>query len=243
MCPESFSDGECAQWIRCFEMCSDANKWDGATKFVRPPTLLQGLAFSVFERLDLSEDDRKSYSALKAALLNVFEPNTEERRRHALRQLQQRQLGKSEDAGTYVYQLERPLDRSCPGLDKEVRDLGLLDRFIDGLPNEIREKLPLVPAMDLRTIVNRTRELLLFDRSHRCSLDIGQGSVESPDTGMSHLPATPVPAMQPAVDVPLAPNLERLLTGRTNQLQSLQTAVMKLNHEWRSEREPTRRSS
>ena len=96
---------------------------------------------------------------MKAALLNVFEPNTEERRRHAHRQLQQRQLGKSEDVDTYVYQLERLLDRACPGLDKEARDRELLDRFIDGLPNEIREKLLLVPAMDLQTTVDCTREL------------------------------------------------------------------------------------
>ena len=74
---EPFSNGEIAQWIRRFEICSDANKWDDATKLVRPPTLLQRQALSVFERLDLSEDDRKSNSAVKAALLNVFEPNTE----------------------------------------------------------------------------------------------------------------------------------------------------------------------
>ena len=92
-------------------------------------------SFSVFERLDLSEDDRKLQSAVKAALLNVFEPNKDDRRRRARRQPQQRQLVKREDVDTYVYQLERLLDRACPGLDKEVRDHELLDRFIDGLPN------------------------------------------------------------------------------------------------------------
>ena len=142
-------------------------------------------------------------------------------------------MGKSEDVDTYVYQLERLLDRACPGLDREVRDRELLDRFIDGLPNKIREKLLLVPAMELRTTVDGTRKLLLFDRSHRCSVDIGLVSVESAYTGMSHLPATLVVAIQPAVDVPVAPDLERLLTGLTNQLQSLETAVMKFNHESR----------
>ena len=54
---------------------------------LRLPTLLRGRAFSVFERLQLSEYDRKSYVAVKRALKEVLEPNTEERRRHARRQL------------------------------------------------------------------------------------------------------------------------------------------------------------
>ena len=84
---------------------------------------------------------------MKRALTDVMEPNTEERRRHARRQLQQRRLAPKEDADTYVYQLERLLDRACPGLSKEVRERELLDRFVDGLPAAIREKLLLVPHL------------------------------------------------------------------------------------------------
>ena len=146
MRPRPFSDGVYAQWIRRFEICSDANKWDNATALVRLPDLLQVRAFSVFEKLDLSQYQLKSYSTVKAGLLNVFEPNTEER--YARCHLQQRQLGKSEDVDIYVYQLERLLDHACPGIDTKVRDRELLNRLMDGLLNEIREKILLVQEME-----------------------------------------------------------------------------------------------
>ena len=41
--------------MRRFDLCSAANKWDDEMKLVRLPTLLRGRAFSVFERLQLSE--------------------------------------------------------------------------------------------------------------------------------------------------------------------------------------------
>ena len=56
--PETFSDGEFSQWMRRFDLCSAANKWDDEIKLVRLPTLLRGRAFSMFERLQLSEEDR-----------------------------------------------------------------------------------------------------------------------------------------------------------------------------------------
>lgn len=146
--PEAFSDGDFSQWLRRSELCSEANAWEDKIKLVRLPTLLRGRA-SVYERLGLSSDDSKSYPAVKAALLAILEPNTEERRRHARRQLQQRRMEPEENVDTYIYQLERLLDRACQGLNAEVRCREQLDRFIDGLPDAVRDKLLLVPATGL----------------------------------------------------------------------------------------------
>ena len=236
--PETFSDGEFSQWMRRFDLCSAANKWDDEMKLVRLPTLLRGRAFSVFEMLKLSEEDRKSYAAVKRALTDVMEPNTEERRRHARRQLQQRRLAPKEDADTYVYQLERLLDRACPELSKEVRERELLDRFVDGLPAAIREKLLLVPATDLQKPIDRTRELLLLDLSHEVSADVGQVSSEKAHVGMSHLQAAPVAAVEAPAGPPKTPNLEQLLIGLTDRLQSLEATVRDSNRVPRLEQGP-----
>ena len=77
-------------------------------------------------------------------MLSVLEPDTEESRRQARHLLQQRRLGLNKDVDTFIYQLERPLDRACPGLNADVRKRELLDHFIDGLPDSV----PPPPVVD-----------------------------------------------------------------------------------------------
>ena len=147
-------------------------------------------------------------------------------------------MAPKEDTDKYVYQLELLIDRACPGLSKEVRERELLDRFVDGLPAAIREKLLLVPATDLQKTIDRTRELLLLDLSHEVSADVGQVSSEKAHVGMSHLQAAPVVAIEAPAGPPKTPNLEQLLIGLTDRLQSLEATVRDSNRVPRLEQGP-----
>ena len=68
-----------------------------------------------------------------------MEPDTEERRRFTRRALEHRRLLPWEDLDTFVYQLERLLDRACPRLSSDIQRRELLDRLIHGLPPSIRD--------------------------------------------------------------------------------------------------------
>ena len=92
-----------------------------------------------------------------------MEPDTQERRRFVRRALENRRLLPDEDLDTFVYQLERLLDRACPGLSPVIRRRELLDRLIDCLPPSIRERLALMPSADFQMTLTKAREFLLMD--------------------------------------------------------------------------------
>ena len=65
--PKSFSGGDAREWFQKFEICSDANGWDGAKKAKKLPTLLEGEALASW--LELTEDEKKDFDAAKAKLI------------------------------------------------------------------------------------------------------------------------------------------------------------------------------
>ena len=160
--PEPFADGDISTWLRRFDLCCSANRWDAHDKVVRLPTLLQGRAFAVFERLTQQQTD--TYDHLIAALKTAFEPRTEERRRLATRQLNSRTLQTGEDLDVFVRDLERLLDRAQPGLSAELRRQQLIDRFIAGLPEVVSDQLYVLAPVGLNETVSKARELCLLQR-------------------------------------------------------------------------------
>ena len=57
--PMSFLTEDVTQWLRRYELCSKANGCNESAQLLRLPKLLAGRAFSVYERLELTEDQRK----------------------------------------------------------------------------------------------------------------------------------------------------------------------------------------
>ena len=140
-----FSDGDVHNGCERYKLCFKANGWNESAQLPRLPTLLAGRAFSVYERLELTEYQRKSFGEMKKEFLKIMEPDTEERRRFARRSLEHRRLLPGDGLDTIVYRLERLLDRSCPGLSPDILRRERLDRLIDGPPPLIWERLALMP--------------------------------------------------------------------------------------------------
>ena len=63
--PKSFSSGDVSEWLRRFEICSKANKWNEETKALKLPTLLEGEALAVW--LELSEEEQSSMETIKGS--------------------------------------------------------------------------------------------------------------------------------------------------------------------------------
>ena len=61
--PKTFSSGDASEWFKRFEICSQANGWNGETKAKKLPTLLEGEALAIW--LELMESKQKDYAASK----------------------------------------------------------------------------------------------------------------------------------------------------------------------------------
>jgi len=70
--PKPFSSGDVSEWLRRFEICSKANKWNEETQALKLPTLLEGEALAVW--LELSEDEQSSMETIKRKLKEKMMP-------------------------------------------------------------------------------------------------------------------------------------------------------------------------
>ena len=70
--PKSFSGGDVREWFQKFEICSDANDWDGAKKAKKVPTLLEGEALAAW--MELTEDEKKDFGVVKSKLIIKLAP-------------------------------------------------------------------------------------------------------------------------------------------------------------------------
>ena len=209
--PEPFADDDISTWLRRFDLCCSANRWDAHDRVVRLPTLLQGRAFAVFERLTQQQMD--TYDHLVAALKTAFEPRTEEGRRLATRQLNSRTLQTGEDLDVFVRDLERLLDRAQPGLSAELRRQQLIDRFIAGLPEVISDQLYVLAPVGLNGAVSKARELCLLQRRKEDRQGKGQGRIAA-TTGA-----------QSADQESLAQTMVRSLEALTSRLERLEDRI------------------
>ena len=62
-----FTSGNFHEWFMCFDICSDANKWNDEVKAVKLPTLLEGEALASW--LELSTEMKKTYAKAKEVIL------------------------------------------------------------------------------------------------------------------------------------------------------------------------------
>ena len=160
--PESFGDGDFQLWIKRFDICAKANRWNDEEKLLRLPLLLKGRAFAVYERNINAEVT--VYADLVKAIKQSFAPDTEESRRLARRQLQDRKLQEGEDLEVFLRSLERLLDRAAPDLPAPLRSRELVDHFIEGLPASIAEQLYILAPATLPETVTKARELTLLEK-------------------------------------------------------------------------------
>ena len=164
--PEHLQDEDARSWFKRFEVCAAANGWDNAKKLLRLPTLLRGRAWAVYDSLD--EESTDTYAHLKSALLQRLCPDTEEDRLAAREQLSKRKLQEGRESIDEVARdLEKLLDKACPGLPAEIRDTELRYHLINSLPERIALQLKLLPKVNFMETISKARELhLIYSRTN-----------------------------------------------------------------------------
>ena len=58
-----FAEGDASEWLRRFDICSEANEWDEGMKVRKLSTLLEGKALVSW--LELSEAEQSDYEMAK----------------------------------------------------------------------------------------------------------------------------------------------------------------------------------
>ena len=155
--PSLFEDG--------VDVCANANHWDDDMKVRAAPAYLRGRAALVYRDFDDGQKDTLDH--LKEALIATLAPNTAERRRIARQYLFSRgetlMWDTSEPLQKYVRRITRLVDRGFPELAGDARKNMLIERFTDGLPDEIANELQLhpVPEKTLQATMDRAEELVL----------------------------------------------------------------------------------
>ena len=117
--PKPLGDGNAKLWFRQFNVCPATNEWNTAKKLMQLPTLLRGRVWAIYELL--GEADNESYNALKGAIISCLNPDTDQDYLAACKQLTCRHYLKGgESIDELAQDIEKPLDRSLPGLPAEV---------------------------------------------------------------------------------------------------------------------------
>ena len=96
-----------------------ANDWIDKDMLKRWPTLLSGKVFAVFERL--AAVTKEDYKTLTKALIEAFGGN-ENGKHIAMMAFCNRMRKPEEDIQVFAYDLESPLRRAMPNIEKEDRN-------------------------------------------------------------------------------------------------------------------------
>ena len=59
--PKLFSGGDVREWFLKFEICTEANSWNGGKKVKTLPTVLEGKFLVAWT--EITEDDKKDFDA------------------------------------------------------------------------------------------------------------------------------------------------------------------------------------
>ena len=157
--PKTFSSGDVDEWFCCFEICSKANEWNGATKAAKLPTLLEGEALAVW--LELSEEDKEDYVKVKKAIKSKLLPPTFT----ALEKFNGRSMLPGGKLPLFIHDLKQLLDQAIPDLPNEAREQLLLHQFLAGIPSAISKQLHSAGnTRALDTTVERVRLLRIIKR-------------------------------------------------------------------------------
>ena len=158
--PKSFSSGDAREWFQKFEICSDANGWDGAKKAKKLPTLLEGEALAAW--MELTEDEKKDFDVAKTKLIRKLAPLEFV----SLEQFQKRAIFPGESVGMYLYEMKRLLRQAMPELSDDASRQLLIHQFLTGLPAPVSRQLRAVGNMtNLEQLVERAKVLMVVDSS------------------------------------------------------------------------------
>ena len=176
--PKSFSSGDAREWFQKFEICSDANGWDGAKKAKKLPTLLEGEALAAW--MELTEEEKRDFGVVKEKLIRKLAPLEFV----SLEQFQKRAIFPGESIGMYLYELKRLLRQAMPELVEDASQQLLIHQFLAGLPAPVSRQLRAVGnTTNLEQIVERAKVLMVVDSSEKVA------AVQSENSEVSSLKA------------------------------------------------------
>ena len=176
--PKSFSSGDAREWFQKFEICSDANGWDGAKRAKKLPTLLEGEALAAW--MELTEDEKRDFGVVKEKLIRKLAPLEFV----SLEQFQKRAIFPGESIGMYLYELKRLLRQAMPELAEDASQQLLIHQFLAGLPAPVSRQLRAVGnTTNLEQIVERAKVLMVVDSSEKIA------AIQSENSEVSSLKA------------------------------------------------------
>ena len=185
--PEVLQDGDAKSWFKRFEVCAAANEWNDEKRLKRLPTLLRGRAWAIFDALPDASTD--TYGHLKAALLKGLSPDTEEDRTSAREELSRRKLRENQESvDELARDIERLLDKVCPGLPNDNRNSELRHHFLSALPEKVTLQIKLLLTVGYPETIAKARELLLlFNRVDTPTISVNQVQSRSDEVRLKGL--------------------------------------------------------
>eukprot|EP00794_Sanderia_malayensis_P005844 gene5844-biopygen4844 len=149
--PSPFTSCRFGVWLRQFQRCAPANKWNGELQLLKLPSFLNGPAATYYETL--SDGDKTSFESLIASLQNRFWPTTDLERYY--REFEEHRLRPAEDPTLFLWRLKESLRNAEPGLSSPAFDALLHRQFIKGLPAKLQIKfLEFDPTLTLTTMTS-----------------------------------------------------------------------------------------
>ena len=151
-----FDDGNIIEWFEKFRVCATSNQWDEASQLRRLPTFMTGRAFAIYQRLDDAQKDTVEH--FRVGMIDAFLPD--EARGAKFMEFQVAVLKPEEAVESFVYRLESLLSQALPTLQAEPRGQILKQRFISGLPEDIKSKLYENPTLTYANSIITARQLI-----------------------------------------------------------------------------------
>ena len=136
---------------------------------------MRGRAWAIFDALPDAITD--TYGHLKASLLKGLSPDTEEDRTSAREELSRRKLRENQESvDELARDIERLLDKACPGLPNDNRpNSELRHHFLSALREKVTLQIKLLPAVNYPETIAKARKLLLvFNRVDTPTISVNQ---------------------------------------------------------------------
>eukprot|EP00794_Sanderia_malayensis_P019298 gene19298-biopygen16178 len=159
--PTPFTSGDFGVWIRQFQRCAAANKWNIEAQLLKLPAFLDGPAATYYETL--SDGDKTSLDSLVASLHKCFCPPTDRERYY--REFEDHRLRPAEDPTLFLWRLKGSLRNAEPDLSAPAFDALLCRQFFKGLPEELQlQLLEFDPTPTLATMTSFAQQFRSLQR-------------------------------------------------------------------------------
>eukprot|EP00794_Sanderia_malayensis_P021478 gene21478-biopygen7014 len=163
--PTPFTSGDFDVWIRQFQRCAAAKKWNTEAQLLKLPAFLDGPAATYYETL--SDGAKTSLDSLVASLHKCFCPPTDRERYY--REFEDHRLRPAEDPTLFLWRLKESLRNAEPDLSGPAFDALLRRQFFKGLPEELQLKLlesdPTPTLATMTSFAQRFRSLQRLPKS------------------------------------------------------------------------------